>query len=175
MVCGKIFLLLYCIPEKLFLVPQFYIVYSKLYTTERSNYTQNTESNRITLGLVDMLCYNSQSERTAALTLLRSTASTSVDATSPNVGDDPATSHSEPARKIARSMATRFKNEQKGTRKLGENLTEYISNYMDAANENNLTNQQKMDFMHHLLDGEAKRFYPETFCPLVQTSLKLLQ
>jgi hypothetical protein len=107
------------------------------------------------------MLYNSQSDRTAALTLLRNAASTSVDATSPNVGDGNATSHSEPASKIAHSMATRFKIEQKFTGKLGEDLTEYISNYMDAANDYNLTNQQKMDFMHHLLDGEAKRFYRE--------------
>jgi phage-related protein len=121
------------------------------------------------------MLYNSQSDRTAALTLLRNAASTSVDATSPNVGDGNDNSHSEPASKIAHSMATRFKIEQKFTGKLGEDLTEYISNYMDAANDYNLTNQQKMDFMHHLLDGEAKRFYREKFYPLVQTSLKLLQ
>jgi hypothetical protein len=107
------------------------------------------------------MLYNSQSDRTAARTLLRNAASTSVDATSPNVGDGNATSNSEPASKIAHSMATRFKIEQKFTGKLGEDLTEYISNYMDATNDYNLTNQQKMDFMHHLLDGEAKRFYRE--------------
>jgi hypothetical protein len=38
-------------------------------------------------------------------------------------------------------MDTRFKIEQKFTEKLGEDLTEYVSNYMDAAKDYDLTNQ----------------------------------
>jgi hypothetical protein len=68
---------------------------------------------------------------------------------------------SKPSSKIVHSMATRFKAEQKFTGKLGEYLTEYISNYMDAANDCNLSAKQKLEYMHHLLDGEAKRFYRE--------------
>jgi hypothetical protein len=87
------------------------------------------------------MLYNSQSDRTKALTLLRNATSTSVDATSANVGDGTATSHTEPASKRAHSMDTRFKIEQKFTEKLGEDLTEYVSNYMDAAKDYDLTNQ----------------------------------
>jgi hypothetical protein len=141
---------------------------------KRVIYSQSTESNRITFGLVDML-YDSQSDRTAALTLLRNAASTSVDAKSPNVGDGNATSHSEPASKIAHSMATRFKIEQKFTGKLGEDLTEYISNYMDAANDYNLTNQQKWILCIICLMEKRRGSIVKKFCPLVQTSLKLLQ
>jgi hypothetical protein len=56
-------------------------------------------------------------------------------------------------------MATRFKTEQKFTGKLGEDLTEHINNFMDAASDYNLTPQQKLDYMHHLFEGEANRFY----------------
>jgi hypothetical protein len=56
-------------------------------------------------------------------------------------------------------MAIRFKAGQKFTGKLGEDLTEHIKNYMDAASDYNLSPQQKLDYMHHLFEGEAKRFY----------------
>jgi hypothetical protein len=56
---------------------------------------------------------------------------------------------------------TRFKAEQKFTGKFGEDLAEYISNYMDAANDYNLSTKQRLECMNHLLDGEAKRFYRE--------------
>jgi hypothetical protein len=121
--------------------------------------------------LVD-ISNNSQSDRAAALTFLRNAAITYVDATFANVGDGPATSHYKPAGKIAHSMATRFKIEHKFTGNLGEDLTEYISNFMDAADDYNLTNKQNMDFAHLLHDGEAKRFYREKICPLVRTSPK---
>jgi hypothetical protein len=62
---------------------------------------------------------------------------------------------SEPSCKIAHGIATRFKAEQKFTGKPGEDLTEYISNYIDAANDYNLSAKQRLDYMH-LLDGEAK-------------------
>jgi hypothetical protein len=60
-------------------------------------------------------------------------------------------------------MATRFKADQKFTGKLGEDLTKYISNYMDAANDYNLSAKQKLDYMHHVLDGEAKKFIARSF------------
>jgi hypothetical protein len=55
-------------------------------------------------------------------------------------------------------MATRFKADQKITGKLGEDLTEYISNNMDAANDYNLSAKQKLDYMHHVLTGKQQGF-----------------
>ena len=43
--------------------------------------------------------------------------------------------------------------------KLGEDLTEYIWNYMDAETDYNLTDRQKFDFFHYVFEGEAKLFY----------------
>jgi hypothetical protein len=116
-------------------------------------YTQSTESTRITYGLVTML-YESESDCDTALALLRSAQlSTSDNATNAY--------SSEPSNKIAHSMATRFKAEQKFAGKLGEELSEYISNNKDAANDYNLSAKQKLDYMHRVLDGKAKRFYRE--------------
>jgi hypothetical protein len=75
-------------------------------------------------------------------------------------------------------MATRFKIEQKFTGKLGEDLTEYVSNYMDAAKDYDLTNKKNLDFMHHLLDREAKRFYREnvlSFCTNCAEATAMMQ
>jgi hypothetical protein len=122
-------------------------------------YTQSTESNRITYGLVPII-YDSQIYRDAALTLLRSFSQSIHDnaSTGTGVGSMNITRSSEPVSRIAHSMATRFKTEQNFTGKLGEDLTEHINNFMDAASDYNLTPQQKLDYMHHLFEGEAKRF-----------------
>jgi hypothetical protein len=125
-------------------------------------YTQSTESTRITHGLITMLC-ELQSDCDTALTLLRNAQPSTSDAVSTGsaVNNNTPAYSSEPSTKIAHSIATRFKADQKFTGKLGEDLTEFISNYMDAANDYNLSAMQKLDYMHHLLDGEAKSFNRE--------------
>ena len=45
----------------------------------------------------------------------------------------------ESSSRIAHSMAARFKDGDKFSENLGEDLTEYICNYMDAAKDYNLT------------------------------------
>jgi hypothetical protein len=61
--------------------------------------------------------------------------------------------------RIAHNMATRFKVANKFSGKLDGNLTEYLNNYMDACNDYNLSVQHRFDYKHHLLEGEAKRFF----------------
>jgi hypothetical protein len=109
-----------------------------------------------------MLC-ESQSDCDTALSLLRNAHSSTSDAVSSGsaVNNITPAYSSEPSSKIALTMATRFKADQKFTGRLGEDLTNYISNYMDAANDYNISEKQKLDYMHHVLDGEAKRFYRE--------------
>jgi hypothetical protein len=109
------------------------------------------------------MLYESQPNCDTALSLLRNAQSSTSDAVSSGsaVNNITPAYSSEPSSKIAHSMATRFKAEQKFTGKLGEYLTEYISNYMDAANDYNLSLKQKLDYMHHVLDGESKSFYRE--------------
>jgi hypothetical protein len=125
-------------------------------------YTQSTESTRITYGLITML-YESQSDCDTALTLMRNAQPSTSDTVSSGSAVNNITHaySSEPSSKIAHSMATRFKADQNFSGKLGEDLTEYTSNYMDAANDYNLSAKQKLDYMHHVLDGEVKRFYRE--------------
>jgi hypothetical protein len=103
-------------------------------------YTQSTESNRITFGLVPMI-YDSQIDQDAASTLLRSFTQSISDNASTGTGGGSMNipRSSEPVSRIAHSMATRFKTDQKFTGKLGEDLTEHINNFMDAASDYNLT------------------------------------
>jgi hypothetical protein len=103
-------------------------------------YTKSTESTRIIYGLVTVL-YESESDCDTALGLLRSAQLSTSDAVSARSAVNNATHaySSEPSRKTAHSIATRFKAEQKFTGKLGDDLTEYISNFMDAAIDYNLS------------------------------------
>jgi Zinc knuckle len=109
------------------------------------------------------MLYESQSDCDTALTFLRKAQPSTSDAeyTGSAVNNITPAYSSEPSSNIAHSMATRLKADQKFTGKLGEDLTEFISTYMDAANDYYLFSKQKLDHMHHLLDGEAKRFYRE--------------
>jgi hypothetical protein len=157
-----------CIREKLFLVRRFYTVLRNYHQLKGLVYTQSTESIRITYGLITMLdestrityglitmLNESQSDCDTALTLLRNARPSTSDAVSSGsaVNNITPAYSSEPSSNIANSMATRFKADKKFTGKLGEDLTEYISNYMDAANDYNLSAKQELDYMHHLLDG----------------------
>lgn len=63
--------------------------------------------------------------------------------------------------KIAHNVALRFKNQEKFTGKLGEDLTENISNCIDAAQDYKLDQTNKLAFFHNIFDGKAKRFYRE--------------
>ena len=58
-------------------------------------------------------------------------------------------------------MALRFKNRDKFTGKLGEDLTEHINNYIDASQDYCLDQDNKFAFFHNIFEGEAKRFYRE--------------
>ena len=62
--------------------------------------------------------------------------------------------------RAAHNMALRVKNQDTFTGKLGEDLTEHINNYIDAAQDYNLDQTNKLAF-HNIFDGEAKKFYRE--------------
>jgi hypothetical protein len=127
-------------------------------------YTQHPENNRIIFGLISMI-YNNESDCEVALNYLRSQRTSSnqssIFQSSLEDGVQNALSIGEKsAGRIAHNMATRFKlADDKFSGKLDENLTEYLNNYMDASNDYGLTLQQKFNYLHHLFDGEAKRFF----------------
>lgn len=57
-------------------------------------------------------------------------------------------------------MAMRFKEvTKKFSGALGECWNEYIYEYNDACRDHNLTNDQKLRYLHHLLTGNAKRYF----------------
>jgi hypothetical protein len=156
---AKIFHHPSCIPEKLFLVRQFYRLLRNYIQLEGLVYTQSTESTRITYGLITIL-YESQSDCDTALSLLRNAQSSTSDAVSSGsaVNNSTPAYSSEPSSKIAHSMATRFKADLKFTGKLGEDLTEYISNYIDAANDYNLSANRSSTTCIMYLTGKQKGF-----------------
>lgn len=63
--------------------------------------------------------------------------------------------------KLANHMSNRFKENDKYNGKLGENLSEAISNYREACRDYELTLDQRLAFLHHLFGGDAKRFFRE--------------
>ena len=62
----------------------------------------------------------------------------------------------DPESRAGQKMALRFKNQDKVTEKLGEDLTEHVNNYIDAAQDYNLDQTNKLAFFHNIFDGEAK-------------------
>lgn len=61
-------------------------------------------------------------------------------------------------------MAIRFKDsKQKFSGNIGEFLSDYVSEYLQAARDYNLGNMQKLQFMHNILAGDAKKFYYNRF------------
>ena len=63
--------------------------------------------------------------------------------------------------RTAHNMALLFKNQDKLTGKLGEDLTEHINNYNDAAQDYSLDQTNKLAFLYNIFDREARRFYRE--------------
>jgi hypothetical protein len=127
-------------------------------------YTQHPENNRITFGLTSMI-YDNEADREVALTSLRSqrnpASHISTSQSSQATGTERIHNSGENfSGRVAHNMATRFKSsDDKFSGKLDENLTEYLNNYMDACQDYSLTPQQKLDYLHHMFDGEAKRFF----------------
>lgn len=61
--------------------------------------------------------------------------------------------------KLAHNISQRFKNEDRFTGKLGENIEEYLGNYEVACEDYNLSETQKLRHLHNLFDEDAKRFF----------------
>ena len=67
--------------------------------------------------------------------------------------------HENEMRRIAHSIALRFRNDDKFSGKLGEDLNEAINLYLDAANDYELNQEQRLKYFHTIFEGEARRFY----------------
>ena len=124
------------------------------------HYQQHPESNRISFGLPGTL-YDNQVDRDIALQALRNARSTITSNNQPEVVNNSrvTTMHEEPSTRVAHNMAVRFKGYEKFSGKMGEDLEEHINNHIDAAKDYRLTLEQRLDFFHHIFDGEAKTFY----------------
>ncbi len=61
---------------------------------------------------------------------------------------------------MAHNIAMRFKdNASKFSGDIGEAWMEYVAEYQRVARDYNLTPTQKLQFLHNLLRGDAKRFF----------------
>lgn len=76
---------------------------------------------------------------------------------------------------VTRKIATRFKSTGKSRRKLGEDITEDIENYLDVASGYILHNLRKLQFFHNIFDGDAKRYCRRVVMELPSDSLKPAQ
>ena len=70
--------------------------------------------------------------------------------------------------KIAHNVAMRFRTE-KFTGHIGESWNEYVADYQQVAMDYNLGNQQKLQYLHNIMGGDAKRFYLNNVQPHVNT------
>ena len=70
-------------------------------------------------------------------------------------------SHSSPSiDKVAHNVAMRFKDfAMKFHGNVGECWQEYVDEYRQVARDYGLNQKQKLDYLHNLLSGDAKRFY----------------
>jgi len=120
------------------------------------SYSQHESSQRVVWGLVGMF-YTSEQEQTEAYQhLAQHFAPTQSSSNTSSVPITESFSSNDQSRRIAHSMATRFKSTDKFNGKLGEDIGEFINNYMDAARDYGFKSSQKLDFFHHMFDGEAK-------------------
>ena len=128
-------------------------------TVKGLQYTPHPRSNRIAYGLVDMFFVDVPDRiiANASLSACHS-SSTSPSVNHSNQFSQP-TSHLSMDLKIAHSIASRFKREERYSGKIGEDINEVIDNYCDAAGDSNLNEDQKLRYFHNVFDGEAKRFY----------------
>ena len=91
----------------------------------------------------------------------RNTASTNTNVPTPTVTS---TSHASPSdlstERVAHNVTMRLKdNEKKFSGDLGENWMEFVDEYSQVARDYNLNISQKLQYIHNILRGDAKRFY----------------
>ena len=138
-------------------------------------YSPHPGTSRLSHGIVNML-YDDENDVGLSFQYLQQYKSVKSPDTSSDISNDNSQriptspgSQLEPSTRVAHNMAVRFKGYQRFSGKLGEDLAEHISNYMDAAKDYNLSSNQLLDYLHHILDGEAKRFYRHKVHGVVDT------
>ena len=72
------------------------------------------------------------------------------------------------ASKVARNLAMRFRSD-KFTGDIGESWNEYVREYQQVARDYGLGNQEKLQYLHSIIEGTAKRFYLNTALPHVNS------
>eukprot|EP00171_Calliarthron_tuberculosum_P002991 IDg2991t1 len=123
---------------------------------------------RILLQLAQGL-YDDNEETVAAVDIVKSVISrgrssgAAAPATSTLITTDSSrqgTGDGENASKVAHNIAMRFReNSAKFSGDIGESWIEYVAEYLQVSRDYNLSTVQKLQFLHNILRGDAKRFY----------------
>ncbi len=109
---------------------------------------------RITSSLAVTL-FEEEDQATALLLVQKTNGSNS------NQADSSVNKANTPSR-VAHNMSIRFKEtSSKFSGAITENWSEFLDEYMHACQDYELTQTQKLQYMYHMLKGDAKRFYNE--------------
>jgi hypothetical protein len=126
----------------------------------------NQSTNSVVWGLVKTLYGDDQNACSMAYNSLRRASETAAggpvaDGTASNSNMSTATlTTTESTTRLAHNISIRFqKPENKFDGSLGQDYSEFISNYIDTANDYNRDDGQRLKYLHHLFSGEAKQYH----------------
>ena len=60
--------------------------------------------------------------------------------------------------RTAHNIAIRFRSNQ-FSGNIGESWNEYVAEYLQVARDYNLSTEKKLEYLHNVMSGDAKRFY----------------
>lgn len=155
--------------EDLFKIPSIFKSLRDFLDSRGANLQQHT-SRRIMLTLASQL-YEEREDTQAAMEIAnllvaagRRTRRTDTE-TNPPSKSTPANIPftSVPHNKAAHNVAMRLKDrENKFSGSLEESWMEYVDEYMQICRDYNLSQSQKLQYLHNVLHGDAKRYYLDT-------------
>lgn len=73
--------------------------------------------------------------------------------------ETPQVDSSDKERSIAHSISRRFRKDGRITGNIGEYIKEFMKSYMEACEDLNLSHRQRMKYLNHVFQDDAKRIY----------------
>jgi len=131
-------------------------------------YSQGPGSNRISNGLVNMFLVFDEDKQFAFGQLskfhLRANPSGESSHSQPGQSHSSGATHESSGaegneRKLAQSLSSLFRREDRFSGKVGEDINEFINSYSEACLDFEMNATQKLKFFHRIFEGEAKTFY----------------
>lgn len=123
------------------------------------SYKQHANTNRIYYGFTETFLTDDQDKSTAYETCDTHRLRTSVHSTAPNAPIHVSIAPTHQARNTLPNLLRIFREEERYTGRLGEEINEFFQNYTDTCRDLEYTISQKHRFFHVLFDGEEMQFY----------------